>query len=306
MEGDASVAPWLLTGVGGVLGWGLAQHPPAHVFAIGGRQRPSFWPHAPGVCFDLSAVGSFADALKQLRPGVVVHAACMARAEDCAQHRQLAERINVEAVAEWLQTAQEWGSFPIYISSDQVFAGTEDFYEEQSATNPQSFYGQTKARAEELVLAAGGAVVRLPLLLGPVLSATRGGADGRLLAAFKVGSQLKLFHDEWRTPIAAAELGPPLWQIAARRLPGIFHLVGSEAVTRLGLGEQVAAACHLPTSFVPASAAEFAGPPRSLRLCLRCQSTEEALGWKAPNLRQSLGWTLPSPSMETSASCQES
>lgn len=287
---EQSLAPWLLTGMGGVLGWGVRQSLPEHTFAFAGRVRPSFWPDAPGIRLDLAAPGEFRAALEMLKPSVVVHAACMSRAQECEDAPELTRQVNVLAVEEWLTTTSSMNSFPLYISTEQVFDGRAESYAETSPVCPLSLYGETKAEAEALVLAAGGAVVRLPLLLGPEVGPGRCGADTAILNAVRNGVRLGLFHDEYRTPVAAAALGPMLWQIATRRLPGVFHLSGSESVSRLQLGEVACELAGLDSNFDAVSAAAFDGPPRSLKLNLENTRSQEVLGWEPPNLRQSLAW----------------
>lgn len=281
--------------MGGVLGWGLAQAPPPEVHVFGGRSRPAAWKDAPGVRLNLEDPGAFRDVLEMLEPSAVVHAACWSRAKDCEEQPQRARRVNVEAVAEWLQTAQAWNSFPVYVSTEQVFDGSAAFYAEDATPHATTVYGATKAEAEALVLAAGGAVVRLPLLLGPRISESRVGADQGLREALQSGATPRLFHDEIRCPISAAALAAPLWQITRKRIPGIFHLAGADAVSRLQLGEAVAAFDHLTPRFDAVSARDFAGPKRSLQLVLGTERAQKELGWEPPNLRQSLAWTDAPP-----------
>ena len=287
---EQSLAPWLLTGMGGVLGWGIRQSLPEQVFAFAGHVRPSFWPDAPGIRLDLAAPGEFRAALEMLKPSVVVHAACMSRAQECADFPELTRQVNVLAVEEWLAATSSMDSFPLYVSTEQVFDGRAESYTETSPVCPLSLYGETKAEAEAMVLAAGGAVVRLPLLLGPEVGPGRCGADTAILNAVREGKRLGLFHDEYRTPVAAAAVGPMLWQIASRRLPGVFHLSGSESVSRLQLGEIACELAGLAPKFDAVSAAAFDGPPRSLKLNLENTRSQEVLGWEPPNLRQSLAW----------------
>lgn len=293
MEVEASLTPWLLTGLGGVFGWGISKSPPPTTFALAGRTRPEAWPDAPGVRLDLTKPGEFGAVLEQLHPSVVIHAACLSRAQDCEENPELAFQVNVTAVQEWLQASSSWDSFPLYISTEQVFDGSRSSYPEHAPTSPLSTYGKTKATAEELVLEAGGAVVRLPLLLGPELGNGRAGADSAILQAVRAGRRLGLFHDEVRTPVNPALLAPMLWRIAQSRIPGIFHLAGSEAVSRLELGRRCCERARLPADFDAVSARDFEGPARSLSLVLECGRAERELGWQAPNLRQSLAWTVP-------------
>lgn len=262
---------------------------------FGGRSRPEAWKDAPGVRLELENRGDYAAVLKMLEPGAVIHAACWSRAADCEQDPQRARSVNVAAVAEWLEASSSFDSFPVYVSTEQVFRGTEALYREEFTPDASTVYGATKAEAEALVLAAGGAVVRLPLLLGPRIDQGRVGADQAMYEALIAGQTPRLFHDEIRTPVVATAIARPLWRIARRRLPGIFHLAGADAVSRLGLGQAVAAFHGLEPRFESTSAHDFEGPRRSLKLVLGTERAQKELGWTPPNLRQSLAWNDAPP-----------
>jgi len=226
---------------------------------------------------------------------VVVHAACVSRAADCEQQPDAAARINVEAVEELLTSSAAANSFILYVSTEQVFDGQAARYLEGDPVSPRTVYGQTKAAAEQQVLAAGGAVVRLPLLLGGRVSGSRCGADQAVVDAVRAGKRLKLFTDEIRCPVHVDFVAPMLWHIARQRIPGVFHLAGADPVSRFDLGTQACQAAGVEPAFDPSLAAEFDGPARSLSLVLDCQRAINELGWEPPDLRQSLARTFAVP-----------
>lgn len=294
--GDSNrFAPWLLTGMGGVLGLGAAKQPPQAIHFIAGLQRPKAWSVTPAVRVNLARAGALARIIGELRPAVVVHAACVSRAAECEQQPAHAQAVNVASVQELIESAALAGSFVVYVSTEQVFNGNAERYFESSPVSPRTVYGTTKAAAEELVLAGGGAVVRLPLLLGGRVSAGRLGADSAVVAAANSGDRMKLFTDEIRCPVHVDFIAPMLWEIARKRLTGVFHLAGGSAVSRYELGVQACLAAGVKANFDASLAREFEGPPRSLSLVLDCERAIKELGWQPPDLRQSLARTFTTP-----------
>jgi dTDP-4-dehydrorhamnose reductase len=285
-----SVSPaWLLTGMGGVLGWGAATRPPEAPAVLAARSRPLHWRHADAVELELRSPGSLSRLVEEIRPKVVVHAACLSRAADCAADAALTRRVNVEAVAELVESAERAGSFVVYVSTEQVFAGTAARYRESDPPDSRDPYGASKAEAEALVLAAGGAVARLPLLLGPRVGPGRQGADTATVEAVKGGGRPRLFVDEWRCPVAADEAAAGLWRLAETRRGGVVHLAGPEAVSRHELGRLALEAAGLDPDAVDAgSVRDFTGPPRQPKLVLDCRRARDLLGWEPQDLRQSL------------------
>jgi dTDP-4-dehydrorhamnose reductase len=281
--------------MGGVLGLGAAKQPPQAIHFIAGMHRPEAWSVTPAVRVNLARTGALAHIIRELRPSVIVHAACVSRAAECEQRPDHAQAVNVTAVQELLESAALTESFVVYVSTEQVFNGNDDRYFENSPVSPRTVYGTTKAAAEELVLASGGAVVRLPLLLGGRVSPSRLGADSAVVAAAVAGQRLKLFTDEIRCPVHVDFVAPMLWKIARARLGGVFHLAGASAVSRHELGVQACLAAGVEPDFEASLAREFQGPRRSLSLVLDCQRAIKELGWKPPDLRQSLARTFTTP-----------
>lgn len=295
MPENPSLSPaWLLTGMGGVLGWGASEALPQDApVVIAARQRSPLWQDHVGVHLDLATTGSIQRLVEEIRPEVVVHAACLSRAADCAADPERTERINVQAVAELMTAAERVGTFVVYVSTEQVFSGTAARYFEDDRPDSQDVYGASKARAEALVLAAGGAVARLPLLLGAQVDNPHGpvrcGADTAVRRAVQRGERPKLFTDEWRCPVAADAAAQGLWRLAASRRAGVVHLAGNQAVSRYELGVMALEATGLEgTEIEPSSIQDFTGPPRQARLELDCRRAQEVLAWEPGDLRQSL------------------
>ena len=294
MAGDSGkTGRWLLTGVGGVLGQGLAACRPAgRSLWVAGRRPPAMWPESEFHPVELSRPGDLACTVRELRPAGVLHAAAMSRLADCEADPSGCLRVNLEAVAELLSALGP--SVPlILVSSDQVFDGTEPSYDETHPTSPTSAYGRAKADAEAAVLSHGRTVVRLPLLLGPGSGPARRGADQALLDALAAGRRPRLFVDEVRVPVAADLAAQALWRLIAAPEPGVFHLAGADAVSRAELGRRVCEAAGVAPEFDAIPRVEAGGAARPERLVLGCSRARAELGWEAPDLRQSLARLRP-------------
>ncbi|HEX9793389.1 MAG TPA: sugar nucleotide-binding protein, partial [Planctomycetota bacterium] len=237
--GRASV---LVTGAGGVLGLGLAATRPPDAIVVAGRRVPPAWPGTSFHPLELATPGAAAALVETLRPHAVLHAAALSSLGACERAPELTERVNRLAVVELAEVCARTGVFLVLVSTDQVFAGVAPVHAEGDPPCPLHAYGRSKAAAERAVLALGGAVARLPLLLGGRAGPGRLGADAALLAKLAAGERPALYRDEIRCPVGVEAASDGLWRLLAARLPGIVHLVGSEAVSRAELGRRVCAA----------------------------------------------------------------
>ncbi|RMH02832.1 MAG: NAD-dependent epimerase/dehydratase family protein, partial [Planctomycetota bacterium] len=268
---------------------------------LAGRRRPAFWPVAtPFVAADLERTGQLAGRVAELRPAVVLHAAGVSRGAEAEADPARARRLNGEAVADLAAAAAAAGAALILVSTDLVFAGDRERYFEEDRPDAVGVYGASKAAGEAAALAAGQYVVRLPLLLAGDAGRGRRGADTALLADLAAGRRPRLFTDEIRCPVAAELAAAGLYRLASRLAAGdrpaapgrVFHLAGGEPVDRHRLGREICRAAGVAPAFAAARAAEVA-PERPRRLVLDCAWAERELGWKPPDLRQSLARRFP-------------
>ncbi|MFZ4519602.1 MAG: sugar nucleotide-binding protein [Microthrixaceae bacterium] len=202
---------------------------------------------------ELSDAAAVADLLDRVRPDVVVHTAyTQSSREDVV--------VATEVVA---GAAAGVGAALVFTSTDVVFAGDRPPYAEDARPDPVTDYGRWKLEAERAALAAvpDAAITRTSLVvaLDPPDRGTAGMAD-----TWRAGRPVRLFHDELRQPIRVEDLVAELWAILALRRAeraGIWHLPGPEKLSRLVLGERMAAALSLgPVPILSASAADHPSP----------------------------------------------
>ncbi len=82
--------------------------------------------------------------------------------KDLREH-SVAWKVNVDATKSIVSLCRKFGKHLLYISTDYVFDGTKDAYNENDTPNPLSFYTETKFHGEEAVkeLGAMGVIVRI-------------------------------------------------------------------------------------------------------------------------------------------------
>jgi dTDP-4-dehydrorhamnose reductase len=287
MSSAQSVPPTLFTGVGGVLGRGFSQHRlPLNSHYFSRNKYPQF--PAEYHVLDLLTAGAAQALIESLRPQLVVHAASLSSAQQCADEPEQCQRVNVESVAEIAAATRHSNAQLIYISTEQVFDGSAEVYTEKCTPNAITAYGRSKAAAESIVLENGGTVVRLPLLLGSNYNADGGGADSSLLQALKNHSELSMFVDEWRAPVAADVIWPMIKILGERKIGGVFHLAGADVVSRFELAQSVCKVANVKPTFQQSSIADFDGPRRSPRLALSSKRAQQLLNYRPPSLLATL------------------
>jgi dTDP-4-dehydrorhamnose reductase len=224
-------------------------------------------------------------AWQSLKPTVVIHCAALSRTKDCEQNPAQARRINEEATAHLAQLSQ---NIPfIFLSSGEVFDGKTGWYSETDEPSPINVYGQTKLEAELTVLQnPGHTVVRIVLTAGTSETGDRSFVEDMCRTA-RAGKDVTLYADEFRCPLPAGVIARTIWELVDRRQPGLYHLGGSERLSRWEIGETLLPWYpELKGRLMAGSARNHVGSFRPADLSLRCEKIQRLLSFRIPGFRE--------------------
>jgi dTDP-4-dehydrorhamnose reductase len=255
----------LVTGATGHLGAYLVRELAARGCEVGAwaHVRPAIVCGVPARAVELTDGAQVTSAYRAAAPDVVIHAAAISAVGDCYRDPNRAEAVNVGGTAALAELCTAAGARLVFVSTDLVFDGERAPYMEADPPAPLSVYGRTKAAAERAVLAAAGhAVVRVSLLYGPALAGRPSFFDQQA-DALRAGRPVRLFHDEWRTPLGLASAARALVGVATSDVTGVLHVGGPERISRLEMGQRLTAYLGTGTAgVVSASRLDVPGEPR--------------------------------------------
>jgi len=279
-----------VTGAGGLLGGRLAALLQADGFTVfGGRHAAGPPPGVSETPLDLLDPGSLARALKATRPDGVLHAAVL-QADACEARPAQAEALNHRASGLLARASRAAGLRLVALSTDLVFAGNRGFVSEEDPARPLQVYGRTKLAGEEAVLAdhPEAAVARVTLVVGRG-HGPRGTASEAIAWAFRARRPLRLFADEYRTPVDPESVARAVALLFRGSATGRFHLGGPERLSRYELGLRVARALGLRADDIEAARqAEHVGPARPPDVSLDITRARAELGWAPRSLDEVL------------------
>ena len=282
----------LVTGASGFLGWNLCQVARRQGWRVVGtfHRTPVTLPEVLLGRIDLTDFRDMKEMLRQVRPDGVIHTAAIADANFCQSHWRESRRVNVEVPVNLAGLCADREIPFVFTSTDLVFDGEHAPYREEDPVGPLNVYGEHKALAEEEVLAryplAG--VCRLPLMFGR--AGTRNASTLQwMLREMRAGRPLRLFQDEFRTPVSGETASQGLLLALERPVHGRLHLGGTERVSRYQFGLLVQEAFGLEQArIVPARQEEVpALAPRARDVSLD-SSRAFQLGYQPPPLAQAL------------------
>jgi dTDP-4-dehydrorhamnose reductase len=225
------------------------------------------------------------------RPQLVIHCAAISTVAEVQKNPALAQRLNLELTQLLAELAVEIQF--VFFSTDLIFDGRKGNYAEADAANPLHFYGETKAIAEQIILKNLRHTVVRTSINGGVSRAGDRGFNEVLRRAWQSGQGTKLFTDEFRCPIPAMETARAVWELAEKKLTGIYHVAGAEKLSRWQIGKLIATRWpQLNPKILADSVRNFPGPPRSPDVSLDISKVQKVLSTPLPGLGE---WLAQNP-----------
>ena len=281
----------LITGASGMLGINLAMEALSGHEVIGvdrGRLKSAPFPVLKANFFDRNA---FEPALQSTRPDWVINCAALANLEECEKHPGQARILNTDLPRDLANACARQGIKFIHLSTDAVFDGTgESVYTEEDEPNPQSIYAQTKLDGERAVQEAyPQAIIARVNFFGWSLGGRRSLAEF-FVNNLSEGNNVNGFTDVIFCPMWVTDLSRTLIDMLEKNLSGLYHVVGSQAISKYQFGLEVARRFGLSESLISPQSVERSGltAKRSHNLWLSIHKLSTDLGREIPSFSTGL------------------
>jgi len=215
-----------------------------------GQELKFVFPEAncSGKELDITDKAQIRQKIKELKPDIVINAAAYTDVDGCENNVDHALRVNGEALSHIARTCREYGAKLIHYSTDYVFDGTKQEYQESDATNPINVYGRSKLLGEQNIMEhmQDYRIIRTSWLFGrhgKNFVDTMLGISGRI-------DIVKVVNDQFGKPTYAADLAQKTAEIIDME-PGIYH------ITNDGVCSWYEFASAIIPNTIPCSSKEF-------------------------------------------------
>ena len=236
---------------------------------------------------DLLEAGACSHLIEQTRPDAVIHTAALASLDKCETDPETARLLNSEVPGLLAKACAKHDIQLIYTSTDSVFDGMQEgVYTETDTPSPPGVYSTTKLQGEKNVLEAHpAAIVSRVNFFGWSLSGSRSLSEfffNKLSAKEKCNG----FYDVWFCPFFVGDLAETLVQMLEKGLSGLYHTVGSEAITKYDFGVKIARQFKLDEGLIQPMSVEESGltAKRSHNLRLSVHKLSTDLGIDIPDV----------------------
>lgn len=233
-----------------------------------GREINKFYEGKRGIEFINTDVGELditdIDAVMELcrgeNPYAIINCAAYTAVDACETNRDLAFKINTLGPRNLTIAASEVGAKIVHISTDYVFDGNKETpYYEFDKVNPQSVYGITKARAEDMVRSFSNKyfIFRTAWLYGDGKNFVR-----TMLRLAEDRDEVTVVADQFGTPTSAAELVKGIDSILFTDNYGTYHATCEGSTNWAAFAEEIFKIAGKKVKVNPTTTEQYAAPAK--------------------------------------------
>lgn len=182
----------------------------------------------------------------------IINCVALSDIDECERDPQKASWLNAELPKVLAEECKVKGAKLVHISTDAVFSGKDSFSSETMQPSPKSVYGLSKYKGETASLEEN------PNTLVCRVNFVGWNPRGKSLFNFFYSNlrdkkQIKGFHDIYFTPLYARDTVEIISGLTEGNQAGIFHVVGSERISKFEFGQLVARAMNKDRNLVERS-----------------------------------------------------
>ena len=197
------------------------------------------------------------DKIIGLSPSIIINATGYTDVDGAEDNRELAFKVNAEAVGYLVSAAAEIKAKFVHFSTEYVFDGTnQSGYDESAEPHPLNFYGESKAAGEKFVTAyTKGYLVRTSWLFGhaPQLGKPRGlNFIDTVLKLADSQPEVRIVNDQYGQPTSTRDLALSVKELISGQFNhGIYHLVNEGRTTWYEVAREIFKLKNITKPLVP-------------------------------------------------------
>ena len=204
------------------------------------------------VTLDITDKENVDQVFEQYQPDYCINTAAMTNVDQCETDKEDCVNLNVNAVDYLVEACNKYDSFFLHLSTDFIFNGEDGPYNEEGVADPLSYYGESKLKAEEIVLEKSKkwAMARTVLVFGITPKMSRSNIVLWVKNSLESGKEIKVVNDQWRTPTLAEDLADGCYRIIDQEAEGIYNISGEEMLTPYDMAMQTIEFFNLDASLI--------------------------------------------------------
>jgi len=191
------------------------------------------------------------DLLLSTKPDIVINAAAYTDVDGSEKEKELCWNTNVRAVENIIDATDSFKPLLVQISSDYLFDGVMGDYKETDDTNPNGNYARSKMAAENIVTSSNMEyiIARTQVLYGTGNNVKLNFATW-VISRLKHKQKIQVVSDQVGNPTSIDDLSEGIFRLIENKEYGLFHVSGSEKISRYNFAKKIAEVFLLDDSLI--------------------------------------------------------
>lgn len=261
----------LITGANGLLGSKIIHKTQKEYEVYPTHATHPIFPNS--LKMDITDAYAVGHVLNKVKPDVVVHAAAETNVDKCENDKNHALKVNADGTNILAKKCSQIGAEIVYVSTDYIFDGEKGLYTEEDEPNPINYYGLTKLMGEKHIEESceSFTILRTSVLYGA--HPQKPNFATWVIAALREGKPFTVVEDHYNSPTLADNLAEVILRTTEKGLEGIYHIAGSERISRYMFALKIAQTFSFDSSLIkPIKMSELrawmARRPKDSSLCV--------------------------------------
>ena len=201
---------------------------------------------------DITREEQVMDIVEKHKPEVIIHTAAMTNVDECETNKDGCLKLNIHAVEYLVRACEKNNIYLVHLSTDFIFDGEDGPYTEDAEPNPISYYGDSKLKAEEIILKSSirYSIARTILVYGITPGMSRSNIILWVKKSLEEKKNIQVVTDQWRTPTLAEDLAMGCFLLATQQIEGIFNIGGKDFLTPYDMAIMVADYFNLDKTYI--------------------------------------------------------
>jgi len=245
----------LITGGSGLFGsnFALRQNKHFKIFLVQNKKK-IFFIKKPSNVFILKEKINNKNNIKklfdQIKPDHLIHAAAITDLEFCEKYKRLATITNYNLTKDISNECNKRNCNLIFLSSDQLFNGTHNYYSEKSNTSPLNFYSKLKIRSENYIKKNLKKYLIIRTNFFGWGTDYRSSFSDNIIFKLKKRKKISILKDVSFNPLSLKYLCESINKLIIKKKIGTYNISSSKELSKYKLAEKIADKFKLNKNFL--------------------------------------------------------
>ena len=217
--------------------------------------------------------------IEEINPKIIVNCAAYTKVDLAEKEREKCHLINVVGVKNIVDVCKKKDIILIQLSTDYVFDGTKESFNEDDKKNPINYYGKTKAEAEDVII---NNLEKYYILRTSWLFGKNGQNFIKTIQKLSdTKEEIKVVKDQIGSPTYTEDISENILKLVDYNF-GIYHLTNSESCSWFEFASEIVNLVHSSCIVKPCLSDEFpSDAKRPLHSTLNNNKWPKLRSWKA-------------------------